>query len=56
LTGSGRRFREGADPEFTEREPGELRASWSLSNISGTLVIEMDEKTIKMELQSPDTV
>jgi hypothetical protein len=47
---------EGADPDFSERAPGVLRASWPLRNVPGTLVIEMDEKTIRMELQSPDAV
>jgi hypothetical protein len=47
---------EGADPEFSEPETGVLRASWPLKNIRGTLVIEMNEKSVRMEMQSPDSV
>jgi hypothetical protein len=56
LVGGKELFLEGADPEFSEREPGLLRASWPLRNVPGTLVIEMDEKTMRMQLQSPDSV
>ena len=47
---------EGADPTFSEPEHGVLQVSWPLRNTSGTLVIQMDEKTVRMEMQSPDSV
>ena len=43
---------EGADPEFSEQKPGVLQVSWPLSNISGTLMIELDEKSIRMSVKS----
>jgi hypothetical protein len=43
---------EGADPEFSEPNAGVLHVSWPLKNIVGTLTIDMDEKSLTMNLES----
>jgi hypothetical protein len=43
---------EGADPEFSELNAGVLHVSWPLKNIVGTLTIDMDEKSLTMNLES----
>jgi hypothetical protein len=42
---------EGKDPQFSAQKPGALHVSWPLNNVAGTLVIDMDEKSIRMNLQ-----
>jgi hypothetical protein len=42
---------EGEDPVVTSKNPGILNISWALRSIKGTLVMELDEKQIKMKLE-----
>ncbi|WP_187359703.1 hypothetical protein [Mucilaginibacter ginsenosidivorans] len=43
---------EGGDPVVTSPVPGKLHISWPLKTISGTLVIDMDERQVSMKIKS----
>jgi hypothetical protein len=42
----------GSEPVFTESQPGHLQIAWPLTNIDGTLQINMEEEGIRMELKT----
>ena len=47
---------EGKDPHIDDYMPGKLHISWSLQSISGTLIIDLDEKKMEIQLVSPNAV
>jgi len=51
VTGGKEVILEGLDPEFSEPKPGVLHISWPLKNVKGTLLIDLDEKRIRIELE-----
>ena len=42
---------EGGDPVVTNPAPGTLHITWPLKSVEGTLVMDMDERQIKMKLE-----
>ena len=47
---------EGGDPKIKEVIPGKLSISWPLKNYSGSLVIVLDEKGLKISLSSKKSI
>lgn len=48
---------QGGDPNITQLKPGTLRITWPVTSFQGAFVIDIDERNIKMTLQtneSPD--
>ena len=41
----------GGEPEVTSPQPGELRILWPLTNVEGTFVIELTERTMHIALE-----
>jgi len=46
---------EGGDPVITNPVKGKLHISWSLKSVDGTLLIDLDERQIKMTIKSQKT-
>ncbi len=49
-------FPEGGDPVIQDSLPGTLHISWPLTSFAGTLVMDIDERQIKMKLNSREPV
>ena len=41
---------EGGDPTITDSKPGTLHISWPLKSFEGTLVMDIDERQMKMKV------
>ncbi len=47
---------EGGDPVVDDSVPGKLHIEWPLTNVSGTLVMDMDEKQMAIKLNGNETL
>jgi hypothetical protein len=47
---------EGGDPTITNSVPGKLHISWPLTSFDGTLVIDIDERQIKMNVSGAKSI